>query len=86
VRHDEAISNLVRLFAWQAQVRANRDIRQCNARCREKGNVADADRMKSYGAQILPGHGGPVGPFKIELETDAHGAGDDADMINTECC
>jgi len=40
-------------------VRANRDIRQCNAHCREKGNIADGDRMKSHGAQVLPGNGGP---------------------------
>jgi len=67
-------------------VRANRDIRQCNARCREKGNIADGDRMKSYGAQVLPDNGGPAGPFKIELAADANGAGDDAGMIYAECC
>ena len=65
---------------------ANRDIRQFNARCREKGNITVAHRMKSYGTQSLPGNGGPAGQFKIELEADAHGSGDGADMIYPECC
>ena len=65
---------------------ANRDIYLCNARYREKGNISVAQRMKSYGAQVLPHNGVLAGPFKIELEADAHGAGDDADMIDAECC
>jgi hypothetical protein len=67
VHHDNTISNLVGLFAWQAAMPANRVIHMFIAPRGKKGNIAVAQRMKSYGAQALPVNGGPGGSIQDRL-------------------